>query len=102
MEKTKMYQAVMITSSGVEILGVSNSKKQINEFLRDYIHRYIKDVFGWDDIEVLTRENCYIILQKNNNFIATFKIRSVASIIASPEELAEEKKERDKTAKNAE
>lgn len=97
-----MYQAVMITDTGVEILGISNSKKQINEFLRDYIHRYIKDVFSWDDIEVLTRESCYIILQKNNNFIATFEIRSIASIIASPEELAEEKKEREKTAKNAE
>ena len=97
-----MYQAIMITSTGVEILGISNSKKQINEFLRDYIHRYIKDVFGWDDIEVLTRESCYIILQKNNNFIATFKIRSIECILASTKELEEEKKERDKTAKNAE
>ena len=96
-----MYQAIMITDTGVEILGISNSKKQINEFLRDYIHRYIKDVFGWDDIEVLTRESCYIILQKNNNFVAAFKIRSVSSIIASPEELAEEKRNTE-TAKNAE
>ena len=102
MEKTKMYQAIMITSTGVEILGVSNSKKQINEFVRDYIHRYVKDLYGWEDIEVLTRENCYIILQKNNNFIATFKIKSISCIIASPEELEEEKKEREKTAKNAE
>lgn len=91
MGKTNMYEAVMITSKGVEILGISNSKNKLNEFLRDYIHRYIKDVFGWDDIEVLTRESCYIILQKNNNFIATFKIRSIACILASSEELAKKK-----------
>ena len=96
-----MYQAVMITSTGVEILGISNSKKQLNEFLRDYIRRYVKDLYGWDDIEVITRESCYIILQKNNNFIATFKIRSVVSIIASPKELDEEKRNTE-TAKNAE
>ena len=97
-----MYQAIMITSTGVETLGVSNSKKQLNEFLRDYIHRYVKDLYSWDDMKSINGENCYTIMRNNNDFIAAFKIKSVASIIASPEELEEEKKEREKTAKNAE
>ena len=47
MKETKMFEAVIITGSGVEILRVSNSKKQLDEFLRDYIHRYVKDLYGW-------------------------------------------------------
>ena len=95
-----MYQAIMITSTGVETLRVSNSKKQLKEFIRDYIHSYIKDLYGWDDMKSLNGENCYTIMRNNNDFIAAFKIKSVASIVASPEELEEEKRETEKTAKN--
>ena len=95
-----MYQAIMITSTGVETLRVSNSKKQLNEFVRDYIYRYVKDLYGWDDMKSLNGENCYTIMRNNNDFIAAFKIRNIACIIASPKELEEEKRETEKTAKN--
>ena len=100
MEKTKMYQAVMITSTNIAVLRVSNSKKQLKEFIRDYIHSYIKDLYGWDDMKSLIGENSYTILRNNNEFIIAFNIRKVACITASLEELAEEERETEKTAKN--
>ena len=98
MKEVKMFEAVIITGTGVEILRVSNSKKQLDEFVRDYIHRFYES----RALEVLRGEDSYTILCNNNDFVSAIKIRRVASIIASPEELAEEKKEREKTAKNAE
>ena len=100
MEETKMYQAIMITSTNIAVLRVSNSKKQLKEFIRDYIHSYVKDLYGWDDMKSLIGENSYTIMRNNNDFIAAFSIKKVASIIASPEEIAEEKRETEKTAKN--
>ena len=104
MKEVKMFEAVIITGTGVEILRVSNSKKQLNEFVRDYIHRYVKDLYGWGAVYILNGENCYTIMRNNNDFVAAFKIRNIACIVASPKELEEEEREReretDKTAKN--
>ena len=100
MKETKMFEAVIITGTGVEILRVSNSKKQLDEFIRDYIHRYVKDLYGWGTVRVINGENCYTILRISNDFIAAFKIRKIACIEASPEELEDEKRETEKTAKN--
>ena len=103
MKDTIMYEAVMITSTNIGVLQVSNSKKQLKEFIRGYINTYLKNLYSWDDVKSLIGENSYTILRRNNNeFIFAFNIRKVACIIASSEELEEEKKERDKTAKNAE
>ena len=102
MKETKMFEAVIITGSGVEILRVSNSKKLLNEFVRDYIHRYVKDLYGWGAVYILNGENCYTIMRNNNDFVAAFKIRNIACIVASPKELEDEERETDKTAKNAE
>lgn len=100
MKGTKMFEAVIITGTGVEILRVSNSKKQLNEFVRDYMHRYVKDLYGWGAAYILNGENCYTIMRNTNDFVATFKIRSIACILASPKELEDEKRETEKTAKN--
>ena len=104
MKETNMFEAVIITGTGVEILRVSNSKKQLNEFVRDYIHRYVKDLYGWGAVYILNGENCYTIMRNNNDFVAAFKLRKIACIVASPKELAEEDQEREreteKTAKN--
>ena len=100
MKETKMFEAVIITGTGVEILRVSNSKKLLDEFIRDYIHRYVKDLYGWGSVRVINGENCYTILRINNDFIATFKIRNIVCMVASPEELDKEKRETEKTAKN--
>ena len=104
MEEVMMYEAVMITSTNIAVLRVSNSKKQLKEFIRNYINTYVKDLYSWDDMKSLIGENSYMILRRNNNeFIFAFNIRKVSCIIASPKELAEEERERekrDKTAKN--
>ena len=102
MKETKMFEAVIITGSGVEILRVSNSKKLLNDFIKRYIHIYVSDFFGERGIKILREENCYTILEGNNDFVAAFKIRSIVCMVASPEELEEEKRETEKTAKNAE
>ena len=98
MKETKMFEAVIITGTGVEILRVSNSKKQLNEFVRDYIHRFYES----RALEVLRGEDSYTILCNNNDFVSAIKIRRVACIVASPNELAKEEKEIEETAKNAE
>ena len=90
MEDTMMYEAVMITSTNIEVLRVSNSKKQIKEFIRGYINSYVKDLFGWDDMKSLIGENSYTILRNNNEFIIAFNIRKIACITASLDELVEE------------
>ena len=102
MEDTTMYEAVMITSTNIAVLRVSNSKKQLKEFVRGYINSYVKDLFGWDDMKSLIGENSYTILRNNNEFIIAFNIRKIECIVASPEELAKEKREIEETAKNAE
>ena len=102
MKEVKMFEAVIITGTGVEILRVSNSKKILNDFIRGYINRYVRGLYGWKAVKALCEENCYTILRENNDFVAAFKIRSIACIVASPEELEEEKKDREETAKNAE
>ena len=104
MEEVMMYEAVMITSTNIAVLRVSNSKKQLKEFIRNYINTYVKDLYSWDDMKSLNGENCYTIMRNNNDFVAAFKIRKVSCIVASPKELAEEDQEREreteKTAKN--
>ena len=90
MEDTMMYEAVMITSTNIAVLRVSNSKKQLKEFIRDYIHSYVKDLYGWDDMKSLIGENSYTILRNNNEFIIAFNIRKIACITASLDELVEE------------
>ena len=76
MEDTIMYEAVMITSTNIAVLRVSNSKKQLNEFIRGYINRYVIGLYGWKAVKMLCEENCYTILRKNNDFVAAFKIRN--------------------------
>lgn len=100
MKETKMYQAIMITSMGAEIMRVSNSKKLLNEFLREYIYRYIKDLFPSDNIDLVTGENCYTAFKANKNFLCCWKIVEIRYFEASPEELEEEKRETEKTSKN--
>ena len=100
MEEVMMYEAVMITSTNIAVLRVSNSKKQLKEFIRNYINTYVKDLYSWDDMKSLNGENCYTIMRNNNDFVAAFKIRNIACIVASPEELEDEKRETEKTAKN--
>ena len=102
MEDTTMYEAVMITSADIDVLRISNSQMLLKQYLRSFIQNYIRESFDTEIVAVIRGENSYTILRKNNDFVAAFKIRSIECIIASPEELAEEKKERDKTAKNAE
>lgn len=102
MKEIKMFEAVIITGTGVEILRVSNSKKQLNEFVRDYIHRYVKNLYGLGAVYILNGKNCYTIMRNNNDFVAAFKIMNIDCIVASTEELAKEEKEIEKTAKNAE
>ena len=102
MKEVKMFEAVIITGTGVEILRVSNSKKLLDDFIRNYIHRYVRGLFGERGIKILREENCYTILRENNDFVAAFKIRSIVCIVANPEELEEEKRETEETAKNAE
>ena len=98
MKKVKMYEAVIITGTGVEILRVSNSKKLLNEFVEDYIYRFYES----RALEVLRGEDSYTILCNNNDFVSAIKIRRVACIVASSKELDDEERETDKTAKNAE
>ena len=80
MKETKMFEAVIITGTGVEILRVSNSKKLLNEFVRDYIHRYVKDLYGWDEVHVIAGENSYTIMRNNNDFRAAFSIKEIECI----------------------
>ena len=102
MKETKMYQAVMITSTDVDVLRISNSQMLLKQYLSIFIQNYIRECLDNEVVGVVRGENSYTILKKNNDFVAAFKIRNIACIVASPKELAEEKKERDKTAKNAE
>lgn len=102
MEDTIMYEAVMITSADIDVLRISNSKMLLKQYLSIFIQNYIREGLDNEVVAVIRGENSYTILRKNNDFVAAFKIRSIACIVASPEELEEEKKERDKTAKNAE
>ena len=90
MEDTTMYEAVMITSTNIAVLRVSNSKKQLKEFVRGYINSYVKDLFGWDDMKSLIGENSYTIMRNNNEFIIAFNIRKIACITANLDELVEE------------
>ena len=102
MEDTTMYEAVMITSADIDVLRISNSQMLLKQYLSIFIQNYIREGLDNEVVAVVRGENSYTILRKNNDFAAAFKIRKIACIVASPEELEEEKKEREKTAKNAE
>ena len=97
-----MYEAVMITSADIDVLRISNSQMLLKQYLSIFIQNYIREGLDNEVVAVIRGENSYTILRKNNDFIAAFKIRSIDCIVASPKELAEEKKEIEKTAKNAE
>ena len=100
MKETMMFDAVMVTSTDVDVLRVSNSRMLIKQYLRLFIQTYIREIFDTEDVNVVRGENSYTILKKNNDFVAAFKIRNITYIDASPEELEEEKRETEKTAKN--
>ena len=100
MEETMMYEAVMITSADIDVLRISNSKMLLKKYLSIFIQNYIRESFDTEVVAVVRGENSYTILRKNNDFVAAFKIRNIECIIASPEELAEEKRNTEKTAKN--
>ena len=101
MEDTTMYEAVMITSADIDVLRISNSQMLLEQYLRSFIQNYIRESFDTEIVAVIRGENSYTILRKNNDFVAAFKIRSIACIVASPKELEEEKRNTE-TAKNAE
>ena len=100
MKETMMFDAVMVTSTDVDVLRVSNSRMLIKQYLRLFIQTYIREIIDTEDVNVVRGENSYTILKKNNDFVAAFKIRNIACIDASPEELEEEKRETEETAKN--
>ena len=100
MEDTMMYEAVMITSADIDVLRISNSQMLLKQYLRSFIQNYIRESFDTEIVAVVRGENSYTILRKNNDFVAAFKIRSIACIVASPKELEDEKRETEKTAKN--
>lgn len=102
MEETMMYEAVMITSADIDVLRISNSKMLLKKYLSIFIQNYIRESFDTEVVAVVRGENSYTILRKNNDFVAAFKIRDIACIVVSPKELEEEKRNTDKTAKNAE
>ena len=97
---TMMYEAVMITSADIDVLRISNSQMLLKQYLRSFIQNYIRESFDTEIVAVVRGENSYTILRKNNDFVAAFKIRSIACIVASPKELEDEKRETEKTAKN--
>lgn len=100
MKEVKMFEAVIITGTDVDVLRVSNSRRLIKQYLMLFIQTYIRNVFDTeDDVVVVRGENSYTILKKNNDFVAAFKIRNIACITASPEELEEEKRETEKLRK---
>ena len=94
MEDTIMYEAVMITSMDIDVLRISNSQMLLKQYLSIFIQNYIREGFDTEIVTVIKGENSYTILRKNNDFVAAFKIRNIECIIASPEELAKEKKNR--------
>ena len=102
MEDTMMYEAVMITSADIDVLRISNSQMLLKQYLSIFIQNYIRESFDTEIVAVVRGENSYTILRKNNDFVAAFKIRKIACIVASPNELAKEEKEIEETAKNAE
>ena len=102
MEYTTMYEAVMITSADIDVLRISNSQMLLKQYLSIFIQNYIREGLDNEVVAVIRGENSYTILRKNNDFVAAFKIRSIECIVASPEELAKEKREIEETAKNAE
>ena len=100
MENTMMYEAVMITSADIDVLRISNSQMLLKQYLSIFIQNYIREGLDNEVVAVIRGENSYTILRKNNDFVAAFKIRNIACIVASPKELEEEKRETEKTAKN--
>ena len=100
MEYTMMYEAVMITSTDIDVLRISNSQMLLKQYLSIFIQNYIRESFDTEIVAVVRGENSYTILRKNNDFVAAFKIRNIACIVASPKELEDEKRETEKTAKN--
>ena len=100
MEDTTMYEAVMITSADIDVLRISNSQMLLKQYLSIFIQNYIREGLDNEVVAVIRGENSYTILRKNNDFVAAFKIRNIACIVASPKELEEEKRETEKTAKN--
>ena len=93
MEDTMMYEAVMITSADIDVLRISNSQMLLKQYLSIFIQNYIRESFDTEIVAVVRGENSYTILRKNNDFVAAFKIRKIACIVASPKELAKEEKE---------
>lgn len=86
MKEVKMYQAVMITKEGVNVMRVSKSKKLLKDFIAEYRHLYIKDVYGWLNIEAIRGENSYTVIRTiDKEFLCCWKIVEVSCL--------EEKKE---------
>ena len=92
MEDTTMYEAVMITSMDIDVLRISNSQMLLKQYLSIFIQNYIREGLDNEVVVVIRGENSYTILRENNDFVAAFKIRSIECILASTEELEEEKK----------
>lgn len=106
MEDTTMYEAVMITSADIDVLRISNSQMLLKQYLSIFIQNYIREALDNEVVAVIRGENSYTIMRNNNDFVAAFKLRKIACIVASPKELEEEEREREreteteKTAKN--
>ena len=94
MKEVKMYQAIMISSNGVEVMRVSKSKKLLKDFISEYRQLYIKDVYGWSNIEAIRGENSYTVIRTiDKEFLCCWKIMEVSC-------LEEKKIKTEETAKN--
>lgn len=93
MKEVNIYQAVMITNQGVEVLRVSKSIKLIKDFIAKHRHQYIKDIFGWSNVEVIRGEDSYTLIRTSDkNFLCCWKIVKVICL--------EEEKNTEETAEN--
>lgn len=91
MKETVIYRASMITRTEILLLRTSEKRGLITAFLRDYMHQYIKDLYGWSDVEIVKGEDTYTLINRETkNFICCFMCSQIIHILDREEEETEE------------
>lgn len=69
MEETRIYIAVKRNKNMYSLLRTAEKRGLIIKFIEDDIKKYIKNLYGRNNVEVLKDENSYIFFDKDTKEI---------------------------------
>ena len=82
MKELKMYIAVRENNREYGLLGIAEKRELLIELIENDIKKYINNLYGRNNVEVLNSKELYILLDRDNNkTLCSWKIYPIKHIV---------------------